>query len=130
MLRKLSLMCKNGFLIKKHVLLEIKCFFLMAACSYHVTYGFQSGSTLYICLNVKELLARNRCNIWSLSNCNGTRTHNHLGRKWTLNRLAKLAQSFYLWTKWLWVWVPLQSLYSWFSVEILRNSLHQENNTS
>ena len=29
-------------------------------CSYHVTYAFQSESTLYSCLNVKELLARNR----------------------------------------------------------------------
>ena len=26
-------------------------------CSCHVTYAFQSESTLYICLNVKELLA-------------------------------------------------------------------------
>ena len=31
---------------------------LEAACSYHVTYAFQSESILYICLNVKELLAR------------------------------------------------------------------------
>ena len=29
-------------------------------CSCHVTYAFQNESTLYICLNVKELLARNR----------------------------------------------------------------------
>ena len=29
-------------------------------CSYHVMYVFQSESTLYSCLNVKELLARNR----------------------------------------------------------------------
>ena len=29
-------------------------------CSCHVTYVFQSESTLYICLNVKELFARNR----------------------------------------------------------------------
>ena len=28
----------------------------MTVCCYHVTYAFQSGSTLYICLNVKELL--------------------------------------------------------------------------
>ena len=27
---------------------------------YHITYAFQSESTLYNCLNVKELLARNR----------------------------------------------------------------------
>ena len=26
-------------------------------CSYHATYAFQSESTLYSCLNVKELLA-------------------------------------------------------------------------
>ena len=29
-------------------------------CSCHVTYAFQSEYTLYICLNVKELLARSR----------------------------------------------------------------------
>ena len=31
-----------------------------AVCFYHVTYAFQSESTLYSCLNVKELLARSR----------------------------------------------------------------------
>ena len=61
-------------------------------CSYHATYAFQSESTLYNCLNVKELLARNRRENWSLSDCNGTRTHNHVVRKWTLNHLAKLAK--------------------------------------
>ena len=30
----------------------------MTVCSYHVTYAFQSESTLYSLLNVKELLAR------------------------------------------------------------------------
>ena len=44
-------------------------------CSYHITYAFQSESTLYSCLNVKELLARSRREIWSLSDCNWTRTH-------------------------------------------------------
>ena len=29
-------------------------------CFCHVTYPFQSESTVYICLNVKELLARSR----------------------------------------------------------------------
>ena len=62
--------------------------------NFHVTYAFQSESTLYICLNVKKLFARSRREIWSLSNCNWTRTQNHLVRKWTLNHLAKL-------TKWL-----------------------------
>ena len=32
----------------------------LTVCSYHVTYTFQSESTLYSCLNVKELLARSR----------------------------------------------------------------------
>ena len=63
-------------------------------CSCHVTYAFQSESTLYSCLNVKEFLARSWRQIWSLSECNWTRTQKHLVRKWTLNHLAKL-------TKWL-----------------------------
>ena len=32
----------------------------LTVSSYHVTYPFQSESTLYSCLNVKELLAQNR----------------------------------------------------------------------
>ena len=59
-----------------------------AVCSSHVTYAFQSESTLYSSLNVKELLARNRRKIWSLSECNWTRTHNHLVRKRKLNHLV------------------------------------------
>ena len=55
-------------------------------------YMLQSESTLYSCLKVKELLAQNRCNIWSLSDCSRTRTHNHWVHKQTLNHLAKLAK--------------------------------------
>ena len=40
---------------------------LMTACSCHVTYAFQSESTIYSCLNVKELLARSRREIWRLN---------------------------------------------------------------
>ena len=61
-------------------------------CSYHVTYAYQSEPTLYSYMNVKELLARNRRNIWSLSDCKVTPTHNHLIRKRTLNHLVKLAK--------------------------------------
>ena len=61
-------------------------------CSYHVTNAFQSESTLYNCLNIKELLARNRRNIWGLSDYNGTWAHNHLVCRGTLNHLAKLAK--------------------------------------
>ena len=62
---------------------------ILAVCSYYVTYTFQSGSILYSCLNVKELLVRNRWKIWSLSDCNWIRAYNHLVRKPTLNHLAK-----------------------------------------
>ena len=64
----------------------------LSVCSYHVMKVFQSESTLYSCLNVKELLAWSRCKIWSLSYCNWTRTHNYLVHKWTLNHLATLAK--------------------------------------
>ena len=43
-------------------------------------------------MSVKELLAQSRWEIWSLSDCNWTQTHNHLVCKWTLNHLAKLAK--------------------------------------
>ena len=62
--------------------------------SCHVTYTFHSESTLYNCLNIKELLARSRREIWSSSDCNWTRTHNHLVHKRTLNHLAKLVSLF------------------------------------
>ena len=39
----------------------------LPACSCHVTYAFQSESTLYSCLNYKQLFARSRCEIWSFS---------------------------------------------------------------
>ena len=42
----------------------------MTECFYHVTHAFQSESTLYSCLNVKELFARN-----SLSGSNRIPTH-------------------------------------------------------
>ena len=38
---------------------------LESVCSYHVTFAFQSESTLYNCLNVKEPLARSRREIFS-----------------------------------------------------------------
>ena len=59
-------------------------------CYYHVKYTFQSESTLYSCLNVKELLPWNKDHISSLSDCNGIKTYNHLISKRTLNQLAKL----------------------------------------
>ena len=63
---------------------------LLTVCFYHVTYAFQSESTLYSCLNVKENFARNRRKIWKLSDCSWSQTHNHLVRQRALNHLAKL----------------------------------------
>ena len=63
---------------------------IMTVCYYHVTYVFQNEFTLSSYLNVKERLARNRCDIWSLSDSNGIQTHDHLVCKRTLNHLAKL----------------------------------------
>ena len=74
------------------VLWVLICTVHLIVCFYHVTYEFESESTLYSCLNVKELLARSRRPISRLSDCKGTRTHNHLVRKRTLNHLAKLAK--------------------------------------
>ena len=65
------------------------CTMHLTVCSCHVTYAFQSESTLCSCLNVKELLARSRCEIWRLSDCNWTRIQNHLVCIRTLNQLAK-----------------------------------------
>ena len=78
-------------------------------------YAFQRKSTLYSCLNVKEHLARNRRDIWSLSDNNGIQTHNHLVCKRTLNHYTKLASlakwsSVHLQTKWLLVRILLLSL--------------------
>ena len=55
----------------------------LTVCSFHVTCTFQSESTLYSCLNFKELFAQNRCGIY-------------------LN--------VSLWTKWLWIGILLQPL--------------------
>ena len=44
----------------------------MSVGYYHVTYAFQSESTLYSCLNVKELLARNRREIWNFLDIQAT----------------------------------------------------------
>ena len=59
--------------------------------SCHATYAFQSESTLFISLNVKELLAQSRREICRWSDCNWARTYNHLVLKETFNHLAKLA---------------------------------------
>ena len=60
------------------------------SCYIHVW----SESTLSNDLNVTELLTWNRCDIWSLSDCNRIQTHTDLR---TLNYLTKLAK----WVEWM-----------------------------
>ena len=64
----------------------------LIVCCYLVTYAIPSESSLYSCLNVKELLTQNRRDIWSLSDNNGIWIHNHLVCIRILNHLAKLAK--------------------------------------
>ena len=64
----------------------------LTVCYYYIMYVFQSESKLYFYLNIKELLARNRRNIFSFCDCKKTRTQNHLFRKKTLSHLAKLTK--------------------------------------
>ena len=64
----------------------------LTVCSCHVTYPFQDESTLYSCLNIKELFAQSMREMWNLSYCNWTGTQNHLVCKWTMNHLAKLSE--------------------------------------
>ena len=80
------------FFIPSNIKTHLSINLFLTVCYYHVTYLFPSESTLYSSLNVKELLANNRRGIWILSDSNGTRTHNHLLRKRTLNHLAQLAK--------------------------------------
>ena len=52
----------------------------LTVCSYHVTYAFHCESIFYSCPNVKELLASNMRDIWSLSDSSRIRTHYHWPR--------------------------------------------------
>ena len=56
--------------------------------------------------NTKELLSRNKHDIWSFSDCNGIRTNNHLVRKQALNHLASLIEC-------KWLSICLKYLVSW-----------------
>ena len=86
--------------------------------------SFRLNPRFIVCLNVKELLAQSRCDIWNLSDRNRNRTPNHLVCKRTLSHLAKLTKWFscfvstYLhsrhssvfWPLWLHGWVFVYEL--------------------
>ena len=79
----------------------------------HVMYTFQSKFTLYICLNVKELLSRYICDIPSLIPCNRIRTSNQLVRKQTMKHFTKLYKKNlcfeYLSVPYIWLYVVVIS---------------------
>ena len=70
--------------------LSLRCIWLYVIVISRTSFRMNPHSI--VCLNVMELLARSRHHIWSLSDSNMIRTHNHLVRKRTLNHLAKLAK--------------------------------------
>ena len=88
-LRELLVNAFNPLIFKS---VQFKTLENLTVCSYHVTYPFQSKSSLYSGLNVKERLAWSRRKIWSLSDCNWTRTHNDLVRTWTLSQTKEYSQ--------------------------------------
>ena len=92
----------------------------VTVCSYHVTYASQSESTRYSCLNVKELLARSRREIWSLIDCNWTRTHNYLVHKPTLDHSSPVVVTWiHVLRKYFANYVYLKDLYR--SLILVRN---------
>ena len=80
-------------------MIELCCEYLYVRCIWLYVIimsstSFRVNPHTIVRLNVKKLLARSRCDIWSLSVSNGIQTHNHLVFKQTLNHLAK--RDFYL----------------------------------
>ena len=63
--------------------LSVSCIIIMSRTRFRVN--------LVALINIKELFARNRRDIYSLRDSSRIQTHNHLVRKRTLNHLAKLA---------------------------------------
>ena len=84
-LRPSSEIWKNRLTYDWAVLWVPICMVHLAVCFCHVAYVFQSESTLYSCLNVKELLTRNK-QIWlngwvfiyELSDCGFVSSCSHL----------------------------------------------------
>ena len=76
-------------------MIELYCEYLSGQCIWLYVLIYRTHLRVYphsSCLNVKDLLTRNRCEILSLSSCNETQTHNQFVHKWTLKHLAKLVK--------------------------------------
>ena len=114
-------------LIKWSTLWVCICMVHLTVCSYHVTYAFQSESKLNSCVHVKELLAQNRRNIWSLSDWNGIWIPNHL----VINELMSYVVNTYLYHTFdcmfspyhaCVIWVHLHCIIAWISRKYLLES--------
>ena len=70
--------------------LSVQCIWLYAIIMSRTCFKMSPHSI--VCLNVKEHSARNRCDIWSLSDSSGIQTHNHLVPKQKLDHLVKLVK--------------------------------------
>ena len=71
-----------------HEYLSVRCIWLYVIIMSRTSFRVKLHSI--VCLNIKELFARSRRHIWSKSDSNEIRTHNHLVRKRTLDHLAQL----------------------------------------
>ena len=91
--------------------LFVRCIWLYLLVTSHTHCRVNPHYVLHICVNVKELFARNTCNIWSLKDWSGTRNYNHLVPKWTVRHLAEP-------TKWL-RWVVSIYVYGAFAFMFL-----------
>ena len=104
-IRLLTLKFMKELLFSLEIIIFFILFFPTAVMGFYVTYT----------RNLLELPRNslfNRRNIWILSDCNGTQTHNHLARKWTqlFSQTGQFGwKSACLPTMWLWVQVLLQS---------------------
>ena len=73
--------------------------------------SFRVNPHSIVCLNVKELLAQSRRHIWSLSDSNEIRTHNHLARKRTFNRISLLSLEYFFVDIFLCLWFYVNSFH-------------------
>ena len=90
-------------------------------CYHHVTYAFQSASTLYICLIIKELYAQNRHDIWRLSYCKRTRICNNIVTEkehWTISPIRTI--------DWAELWVLICTVHLTLSYHHVTYAFHSE----
>ena len=87
-LAKLAFFFFNDWAVLKY--LSVRCIWLYVVIMPRTRFRVNPHS---IVAWMSRNFARNRCNIWRLSDSNGIRTHNCLVHKRTLNHLAKLAKN-------------------------------------